>query len=171
MEKLKAINTILSFFILTNLNCQINNEKKNIDSMFFKYTENDFVVFKHNKEILKSIFLKQKLTVIYISRDSLNSFYQLFFSLENNNIISKNEVILLNGNYVRNGLSIIFNEKGTVSKIYNYSLGELNGEYLLFNDLGNTILEKGNYKNGEKVGNWYLYNSNGKKMRKLSYNK
>ena len=70
---------------------------------------------------------------------------------------------LLHGKRTRYFLPERENEKQRVSAVENYVNGKLHGEYVEYLITG-TIIQKGIYKEGMKVGIWESFHQNGQKM-------
>lgn len=86
---------------------------------------------------------------------------------DNDNIKSVGNLIIKEGDYLRDGEWIHYYDNGNVEEIFNYKKNKKEGKYFYFKN-GNISLE-GTYKNDLRFGDWVVYDNEGKESEIWSY--
>jgi antitoxin component YwqK of YwqJK toxin-antitoxin module len=161
MEKFKSSISKIFLFLLIYTNCSCQ-DSRNVE--IIPKSNGSFNVNKNNLEVLTLNFWddSNKLGMIFLPNGK-NGGLKIGISYSGQ-IISKTEVVLINDNFIENGKSMKFNDKGELFQIYTYKNGFIDGAYLSYH--GNGICEvKGSYKDGEAIGTWYYYDDFGKLIK------
>jgi len=177
MEKLSSkIILIISFVLISLKGLSQNVPKQNAaietaDSLGVVLVQPDDESFKvqyKNRTLMEgALWDKNKISVIIIPlNDSLAE--KLTYS-NSKVLISKRQVKLIKGNYLEDGFSYYFTEKGILSHVYQYKKGVINGVYILYFENG-TVNIKGFYSEGDKSGIWEYYDEKGKFLKREKFN-
>ncbi len=149
-------NQLDSEWIADNSNCQPANEFYGNGQIKVKgYLKNN------KKHGLWSYFDRNGHLIIdrYFSYDKPTSIW-IWYDHYNNENIEKYELyddIRDDGNLTR------YFQSSNIKEIKSYTNNQLNGEYFLYHDNKENILNiRGNYLSGAKVGNWESFDKNGK---------